>query len=633
MKCHSQKQDALGACRRGAIQCAGMDRLDSEQCKKEFLRILEGAFATRQNAAKHIGVSENKWAKIRGGGDAAFLKRIKEVLDYADRTPNHSISLADLRTLRAWQARFGGARGEELPSDELPQVRKLVDTCLDQLAGQFTESNATEFTRKFDEAVAQKRMIEVVLSGNYVLQKLGETRKRNRFLDEMLTQIARRVRKAAMSFIGPVTGTAAAERARLLTVLLQELRLPEDRFDESPESEIERFEEQLLLFRTMVPHRSRMASLSWPPPYHSDWTYEGSKSFQELFCGGEKSGYLLIDEYRKQEEKPKTEPGAPRHGFYRASGFLVDARPDAIDTLYRLKCDVQPGTEYGRISPRIGPIAARILAGLIENGRLQYDGMVAISDVAPTHLNHRVTIRSEPFARSIVAATAMGIDSYNGDGSWHHDGLTPVAEDGRWMLLRSNHASKALRISVLLITSDHKLCFRLLEPHLLFDTPNWAPTFMGFAAPRDFEGCELLYKGIENAAERIVRATIPDYDRLNTGLKLVGFALNAGAGLQPNYVCIAGIALDEGELRERFVKEAGLRERRENQSVYPVRFHPLVFDNPIISFAEAYSLGRYSESDTLRMALFSSWRWFAAQWEKNEVAPTLEKLRGDDKWR
>jgi len=239
------------------------------------------------------------------------------------------------------------------------------------------------------------------------------------------------------------------------------------------------------------------------------------------------------------------------------------------------------------------------ITGLLQERRLRYNVTVATQDVAPTNLNSVVPIRGKPFATSVASAILTGVDGYDSRGTFAFDGLSPVAEDGRWLLLRSNHLPKPMLVSVLCRTIDDKLLFSFQQPLNLFDSPNWAPTFVGFAWLADFAESEYLHLGVERACRRIVLTRLPglsEEQSRNIRSETVGFALDCGMGLMPCYFCVASLPISEAEFRILY-------------GDLPLRQQPLVKDNPAVSVAEAYSQGRYAEADLLRVSLFSYWRF------------------------
>lgn len=365
----------------------------------------------------------------------------------------------------------------------------------------------------------------------------------------------------------------------------------------------------------LVPGRSRLSHLNWPTPYAQDWVFEGSEHFKRIF--GSSTEYLDAECYLAYAQTfpdngQSSAPGLPRHGFFRPSAFLFDARPDATHTLYTRSVQFEPKPLYPHASSRLHVVIPRLLISAVESGRLVYDSYVAVADVSTTHVNKTVIVRHETYARALSGSISIGLDGYTKDGSWDFDGLQPIAEDGRWLLLRSSHASKPIKVSVLCITSDSKLCFTLQEPHLIYDTPNWAPTFVHFAIPRDFNDKRDLVSAIQTTAKRLIERRLSDLE--SNKIRVVGFALDAGAGLQPNYFCLAKVKYSEEELRSLL-------------DGTPLRFHPLIDDNPAVSVAEAYSLGRYSECDLLRASLFAAWRWITDfRQNDSEYYPSLHEI-------
>ena len=440
--------------------------------------------------------------------------------------------------------------------------------------------------------------LDKVVRGNYLLQALSVC---NTEIAENFDKFYLEIRDIVKTAIRNLKNDRTPQGLVRLKALLKEFV---NATGASPDTDDDWLKKQIRMYGLLVPGRSRLASLSWPSPYRWDWAFEGSEKFRSVF--GVKGGDHLDEEsyetYKanwggtrsNSDRSSDIGPGHPRHGFYRPSGFLFDLRPDAGKTLADMQCELLRNHEISAVSDRLHVAAGRILAGAIESERLLFNPLLAVAEVAVTHVNTKVTIRSQSFANVIVGSAAVGLDGYKPDGTWDFDGLQTVSEDGRWLLLRSNLASKAIKISVLCITEDSQLAFRLQVPHQLYDTPNWSPTFVNFGLPGDFTKNGLLVNSIKSAAHRIVRSHLGTVNKSNC--EVVGFALDAGAGLQPNFFCTWQIPFSAAKLKEKMRGES-------------FRFHPLVTDNHAVSYSEAYGLGRYTECDLLRANLFAAWRW------------------------
>lgn len=418
--------------------------------------------------------------------------------------------------------------------------------------------------------------------------------------------------------------------------------------------------------RAIMSARTRMALLRWADPYRGQWLTFTSKEFYGIFCpsalkepgdlpGVEpilSDGYFTkgnVAEHGQDQSKEgavgAVGPGIPEHGCFGDHYFIIDRRRDALQRLH--KQAYKGGNGSRELTHRIRYVAPRFLCRLIDRKALAYDGRVVVSDFAPTALDSVLTLSPMSYFASQVGTHGVGADCYGPSGRREFDGLNLVAEDGRWMLFRSNHAAKPLFVAVLLVSNDDELVFAMggtnaLEKHLC-----WTPTAMGFAIPEDFDGLadkggtsssdsgkrsgeiggdsEKSYpivNGIEEAAKRILLQRLPfladDPEAAIKGsagrrrekplkeakkalsVTVAGYAQDAALGMQPCFFCIA-------RTEKYSAKQIHERAGRIGD---PLRTHRLISGDPNVSLAEMFGQQRYRNSELLRAHVFFAWKMF-----------------------
>lgn len=424
--------------------------------------------------------------------------------------------------------------------------------------------------------------------------------------------------------------------------------------------------------RAMVGVRTRLAHLRWPSPYQEGWFTFTSKPFYAKYCPSESyNGHIaeprLDDSYGQDLDARETaetsggnakyqsvsmadDPGIPEHQCFGDHFFLLDREESSLAKLHNLKCRWEPDPRV--LSHRVQYVVPRFLVRLMDLGAIAYQGKVLVTDVAPTTVKQTLSLRPMDYFGSLVGTYSVAVDCYGGDGRREYNGLNLVEEDGRWLLLRSNHASKALFVSILLITADSEVAITLGTTNALENHIVWTPTAMGFMIPEDLKGArqeaiesdkgkeappESLVEAVGKAAKRIllqripILAEAPTDDESNVSdekpkvpdcvptlseaeqalkVTVVGTALDAALGQQPCFFAIARTSLTSAEVGGFFESQGA-----------PLRMHNLIRDNPRISFSEMFGQARYRNCEMLRLNAFFCWRFFSQLKLKDSDAP------------
>jgi len=235
----------------------------------------------------------------------------------------------------------------------------------------------------------------------------------------------------------------------------------------------------------------------------------------------------------------------------------------------------------------------------------------------------------------------VGFDGYSPGGLTDWDGLTNVAEDGDWLLLKSNYTLKPIRIVSLLVSADDYLIITFADAETLSSGKSWSATTVSFAHPQDFvfaetqpvaprvlDGKEIggpfLTSGIVAGSRRaMMRVLNPEGDIYSADdelkISVVGFALDANLGLMPTFFTLARSTASRDDLCDRLAAHGA-----------DTREYALVGDNPLVSLHELFHRPRYGDAELLLAAVYFSAEWFAEIWNRTGAPARLSMIGTDE---